>query len=124
MNPRANPFPFHVPYRGVVVDETCTCRHRRTAHNSAGAFGHGDCRNCACTKFTFQRWVFKKLPLEPGVLVRTTRAVDGRVAGSVLRAVRVTAGGELIAQTMLGQEVKLSTRFVRVIPEKNWKGVA
>lgn len=54
-DPERNPFPVRTPRGRVIVDETCTCAHKRTEHGPTLAFGHGPCRRagCACARFTW-----------------------------------------------------------------------
>jgi hypothetical protein len=58
-----NPFPATLPHSGDrIIDETCRCEHRRTAHANTVAFGHGHCSatGCSCTKFSWSAHVIAK----------------------------------------------------------------
>jgi hypothetical protein len=49
------PFPHRLPNGSIILDEECSCGHRRTAHASTVAFGHGHCfvTKCECIKFSW-----------------------------------------------------------------------
>lgn len=60
-----SPFPYTWPTGPragcVIINEACKCGHRRTNHGPGGlgAFGHGECYRCGCSKFTWVRFVVK-----------------------------------------------------------------
>lgn len=58
MPPSYRVLPKQLPDGRIVVDELCTCTHRRTRH--AGLTYHGLClvRGCRCGKFTWAAWLF------------------------------------------------------------------
>lgn len=43
-----------------IVDELCTCGHRKSEHaeTPAGVPNHGPCTKCECLKFTFADFVY------------------------------------------------------------------
>lgn len=47
-------------YNGsTAIDEECRCSHRMTAHlPGRAAQGHGPCSECACSQFTWRRFIF------------------------------------------------------------------
>ena len=40
-----------------IIDELCSCGHLKSAHGDTITKGHGECRVCDCSKFTFVSWV-------------------------------------------------------------------
>lgn len=36
-----------------IIDELCTCGHLKSAHGDTIVKGHGSCKLCDCSKFTF-----------------------------------------------------------------------
>lgn len=56
-----SPFPRTTPAGGTVIDEVCTCGHKRSAHDDTVAYGHGRChmqKTCPCQKFSFAERLF------------------------------------------------------------------
>jgi hypothetical protein len=60
-------------WRVCVVDELCTCGHKRSEHSPRGIHesldGHGPCDECDCFKFTWKGWIVKDDGLWDGTLV-------------------------------------------------------
>ncbi len=53
-----------LPMNQRIWGEICTCGHRQDQHNDTFAFGHGDCKECDCQKFTWNGFLdYKDEPL-------------------------------------------------------------
>ncbi len=55
---QANPFPVVLADGRKIVGELCTCGHFRSEHYDTLAFGHGECDQCKCPKYTWTAMVF------------------------------------------------------------------
>lgn len=50
------PFPWTTKRGDTIIDEMCSCHHRRTDHRDRGpAYGHGECAamGCDCERYTW-----------------------------------------------------------------------
>ncbi len=41
----------------IILDELCTCGHKRSEHNDTFTEGHGSCKKCKCVKFTWSKFI-------------------------------------------------------------------
>ena len=56
-----SPFPYIVHNGLRVIDEMCSCSHRRSEHQDTLAYGHGALRDRPnlCKKFTWVSFIFE-----------------------------------------------------------------
>lgn len=82
----ASPFPFVKDDRVIANDEQCYCKHLRSAHFDAAAYGHGPCIRCGCAKFTWMRFLGPNvMPDPPAQWPGTHPDDDARAAARKLR---------------------------------------
>jgi len=43
-----------------IIDELCTCGHKRSEHGHSGLPGHGPCRECFCPQYRWKRFIFAR----------------------------------------------------------------
>jgi hypothetical protein len=53
-------FPFQTRDGKAVVDEQCSCGHKRSQHEDRFSLGHGYCLDCNCKQFTWTKWIYEK----------------------------------------------------------------
>lgn len=60
-----SPFPIKHATLGSILDEACSCGHKRSEHGDTFSFGHGSCwdNDCHCHQFTWAAFILSNGPV-------------------------------------------------------------